>query len=170
MLDLDLGMNSWMSDPSPPLTKPIDRGKVLDAEALQKVGQFARYKDIDGDAIPYRTIPGTDHPLAAYFTRGTGHTESATYSERPADWKNNMDRLPRKFDTPRSLRPPGGREGRGGATSGITACGGSAPPVQEAREALVKESGVKTDYLRIRALPIDVEVKDFIARHRVTYV
>src|SRR4029077_13532512 len=105
MTDLDLGMNSWMSEPFMPLAKPIDRGKVLSSADLERLGQFARYKDIDGDAIPYRTLPGTAHPLAAYFTRGTGHTEDATYSEKPQHWKANLDRLARKFDTARKLLP-----------------------------------------------------------------
>src|SRR5204862_2380188 len=77
MLDLDLGMNLWLSEPFQPLEAPLDRGKVLDAAALDRVGAFARYRDVDGDGIPHRTLPGTDHPLAAYFTRGTGHTERA---------------------------------------------------------------------------------------------
>src|SRR6185503_7306931 len=106
MLDLDLGMNSWMSEPFQPISKPIDRGKVLDAGELQKLGgQFQRYKDVDGDGICYRTLPGTNNPLGAFFTRGTGHTELATYSEKPTDWKDNMDRLARKFDTARKHMP-----------------------------------------------------------------
>src|SRR5690606_12200889 len=106
MLDLDMGMNNYMVDPlelkNP---KPLDRGKVLDAEALEKVEEFARYRDVDGDGIPYRTLPGTPHPKAAFFTRGTGHTDRATYSEKPEDWQSNMDRLTRKFDTARITVP-----------------------------------------------------------------
>jgi 2-oxoglutarate ferredoxin oxidoreductase subunit alpha len=170
MTDLDLGMNSWMSDPFPPIKEPIRRGKVLDRAALEKVGEFARYRDVDGDAIPYRTIPGTDHPLAAYFTRGTGHTDRATYSEKPTDWKNNIDRLARKFDTARKKMPRPVLETMPGADIGIIAFGSSDPAVQEAREMLVDEHKTKTDYLRLRALPIDTDVKDFIANHRVTYV
>jgi 2-oxoglutarate ferredoxin oxidoreductase subunit alpha len=169
MLDLDLGMNSWMSDPFKPITTPIDRGKVLTAEDLTKLGDFGRYKDVDGDGITYRTLPGVDHPLGAYFTRGTGHTDAATYSEKPKDWKNNMDRLVRKFDTARKLMPRPIIETTPGADIGIIAFGSSDPSVQEAR-TLLAEGGTKTDYLRLRALPIDVDVREFIANHRVVYV
>jgi len=170
MLDLDLGMNSWMSDPFTPITKPIDRGKVLTSEDLKKVGDFARYKDVDGDGIGYRTLPGTDHPKAAYFTRGTGHTETATYSEKPHDWKNNMDRLSKKFDTARKMLPRPVLETMPGAEIGIIAYGTSDFAVQEARVELEREHKVKTDYLRLRALPIDTDVKDFIAKHRTVFV
>jgi 2-oxoglutarate ferredoxin oxidoreductase subunit alpha len=169
MTDLDLGMNSWMADPFPPLTKPIDRGKVLDAAALEKVTEFGRYKDVDGDGIPYRTLPGTDHPRAAYFTRGTGHTERATYSEKPQDWKGNLDRLVRKFDTARKILPKPVIDTMPGASIGLIAYGSSDPGVREARAMLAKK-GVPTDYLRLRALPIGDEVREFIQSHRVVYV
>jgi len=169
MTDLDLGMNNWMTEPFAPLTKPIDRGKVLDEAALSKVNEFARYKDVDGDGIPYRTLPGTNHPLASYFTRGTGHTEQATYSEKPHHWKDNLDRLVRKFDTARKLLPRPVIETMPGAAVGLIAYGSSDPGVQEARAMLAKK-GVPTDYLRLRALPIDVEVREFIKNHRVVYV
>jgi 2-oxoglutarate ferredoxin oxidoreductase subunit alpha len=169
MTDLDLGMNNWMTEPFTPLTRPIDRGKVLDAEALAKIGEFARYKDVDGDGIPYRTLPGTNHPLASYFTRGTGHTEQATYSEKPHHWKANLDRLVRKFDTARKLLPRPVIETMPGASIGLVAYGSSDPGVQEARSMLAKK-GVPTDYLRLRALPIDVEVREFVKNHRVVYV
>src|SRR3970282_3031864 len=97
--DLDLGMNYWMADPFPYPQKPFDRGKVLTAEDLEKLGSFARYRDVDGDGIPSRTLPGTEHPAAAYFTRGSGHGEDAEYTERPNDYKNNMDRLRKKNRT-----------------------------------------------------------------------
>src|SRR3954447_17287651 len=105
MSDLDLGMNNWMSDPFPYPDKPIDRGKVLSKEDLDKLGGFGRYKDVDGDAIGYRTLPGTQHPAAAYFTRGSGHNAQANYSERPEDYESNMERLNRKFDHARTLVP-----------------------------------------------------------------
>jgi 2-oxoglutarate ferredoxin oxidoreductase subunit alpha len=94
-------MNNWMAHPFTYPEKPIARGKVLDADDLKRMGGFgfARYKDVDGDGIPYRTLPGTAHPNAAYFTRGSGHNEKAQYSERPDDYVNNMDRLARKFET-----------------------------------------------------------------------
>ncbi len=170
MTDLDLGMNNWMSAPFAPLTKPIDRGKVLSDEDLARVGEFARYKDIDGDGICYRTLPGSRHEKAAYFTRGTGHTDAATYSEKPEDWKRNLDRLVRKFDTARTLLPKPIIKTSPGATIGIIAYGSSDPAVEEARYALEHEEGRKTDYLRLRGLPIDTEVRDFIGSHRVVYV
>ena len=110
MSDLDLGMNTWMSDPFEYPTKPLDRGKVLDAETLARIGDWGRYKDVDGDGIPYRTLPGTGMP--AYFTRGTGHNEKARYSERPDDFVHNLDRLTRKFDTAREHVPGAGRRRR----------------------------------------------------------
>ena len=85
MTDLDMGMNLCMTDPFPYVDKAFDRGKVLNAEQLQKIGKFERYRDVDGDAIPYRTLPGTEHPLAAYFTRGSGHNEAAGYTEKAQD-------------------------------------------------------------------------------------
>jgi 2-oxoglutarate ferredoxin oxidoreductase subunit alpha len=170
MLDLDLGMNSWMSDTFQPLTRPIDRGKVLSAEDLAKIGQFARYKDLDGDGICYRTLPGTDNPIGAYFTRGTGHTENATYSEKPKDWKNNMDRLARKFDTARKLMPRPVVKTAPGAEIGIIAFGSTDTAMDEARHVLQHDHALPTDYLRLRALPIDVEVRAFIATHRTVYV
>ena len=112
--DLDLGMNLWLTEPFPYPTKPIQRGKVLNAEDLERLGQFERYKDVDGDGVCYRTIPGTEHPLAAYFTRGTGHNEKSGYSERPEDWKKNLDRLARKLETARAGLAAAGHRGRAG--------------------------------------------------------
>ena len=105
MTDLDLGMNNWMADPFPYPEKPIDRGKVLNAEDLERLGGFARYKDVDGDGVGYRTLPGTNHPAASYFTRGSGHNEKAQYTEREDDYINNMDRLAHKFETMRKHVP-----------------------------------------------------------------
>jgi 2-oxoglutarate/2-oxoacid ferredoxin oxidoreductase subunit alpha len=170
MTDLDLGMNSWMSAPFEPITKPIDRGKVLSDEDLAKVGEFARYKDVDGDGICYRTLPGSSHPNSAYFTRGTGHTEAATYSEKPHDWAGNLDRLTRKFDTARKLMPKPIIKIAPGASVGIIAFGSSDPAVEEARVLLATEEGMKTDYLRLRGLPIGSEVREFIESHPVVYV
>ena len=113
MSDLDLGMNNWMADPFPYPEKPIQRGKVLSAEDLEKLGGFGRYQDVDGDGIGYRTLPGTNHPAAAYFTRGSGHNEKAQYSERPDDYVNNLDRLTRKFETARHVVPAPVKETRG---------------------------------------------------------
>lgn len=167
--DLDLGMNQWMTRPFDYPTEPMDRGKVLDAEALDKLGGFKRYKDVDGDGIGWRTLPGTDHPFAAYFTRGSGHNEAASYSERPDDWENNMARLGRKFETARGLVPTPIEERVERAEVAIISYGSADPAVEEARARLAK-AGVKTSYLRVRALPLAESVTDFIAAHPRVYV
>ena len=168
--DLDLGMNNWMSDAFEYPEKPLNRGKVLNAEQLEKLGGFARYKDVDGDGIGYRTLPGTDHPAAAYFTRGTGHDEKALYSERADDYENNMLRLAHKFETAKTLVPKPILEGKGGQKVGIIAFGTSHWAVIESREQLERESGMATDYLRIRAFPFTQEVAEFVASHERIYV
>lgn len=160
--DLDLGMNTWMSDPFEYPEKPLDRGKVLTAEDLDRLGDFARYRDVDGDGIPYRTLPGTYHHLAAYFARGSGHNEYAAYSERPDDYKKNIDRLARKLDTARKFVPPPEITGDGDADIGIIAFGTSHWAVVESREQLLAERDVKTRYLRLRALPITSDVENFV--------
>src|SRR5262245_2677853 len=167
--DLDLGMNLWLSDPFPYPTKPIQRGKVLSAEDLKRLGQFERYKDVDGDGVCYRTIPGTEHPLAAYFTRGTGHNEKSGYSERPEDWKKNLDRLARKLETARQALPAPVIEEKLGARVGLLAYGGTHWAIVEARDAL-RDQGLPTSYCRIRALPVSEAVIDFIERHQRVYV
>jgi 2-oxoglutarate ferredoxin oxidoreductase subunit alpha len=103
MMDLDLGMNNWMSDAFTYPTTPINRGKMLTAAKLKELGSWGRYRDVDGDGIPYRTIPGDGLP--AYFTRGSGHNDRGQYSERPDDYVENMDRLARKFETAREHVP-----------------------------------------------------------------
>ena len=167
--DLDLGMNLWMSKPFEYPDQPMDRGKVLTAEDLDRLGEFARYKDVDGDGIGYRTLPGTDHPLAAYFTRGTGHDEYARYSERADDWERNMARLNRKFETARTLVPPPVVEQVEGARVGIIAYGTTDACVVESRDQL-REHGLETSYLRLRALPLNHVTRDFIAAHERVYV
>jgi 2-oxoglutarate/2-oxoacid ferredoxin oxidoreductase subunit alpha len=168
--DLDLGMNNWMSEPFTYPEKPLDRGKVLTAEDLTRLGGFARYKDVDGDAIPYRTLPGTDHPQAAYFTRGSGHNEKALYTERPDDYQNLMERLARKFETARTLVPKPVVVQDGKSKVGIIAFGTSDFAVIESREQLKKEYGVETDYLRVRAYPFTPEVHEFVASHERVYI
>jgi 2-oxoglutarate ferredoxin oxidoreductase subunit alpha len=162
--DLDLGMNLWMSDPFVYPDQPMDRGKVLTADDLDRMGGFARYKDVDGDGIGYRTLPGTDHPHAAYFTRGTGHDENAVYSERPEDWSANMARLQRKFETARTLIPRPMVEDVEAAQIGLIAYGSTHPTIIEARDRLRKH-GIETSYLRLRALPFDSTTWDFVDRH-----
>jgi 2-oxoglutarate/2-oxoacid ferredoxin oxidoreductase subunit alpha len=167
--DLDLGMNLWLTEPFPYPAKPIARGKVLKAEDLERLGQFERYKDVDGDGVCYRTIPGTEHPLAAYFTRGTGHNEKSGYSERPEDWKKNLDRLVRKLETARAALPAPIIEGDPSAPAGVIAYGGTHWAMIEARDLLDSE-GIPTEYCRIRALPASDDVTTFIKRHLRVYV
>ena len=167
--DLDLGMNLWMSPPFAYPEKPLRRGKVLDAEALERLGRFERYRDSDGDGICARTLPGTEHPLAAYFTRGTGHNEKSGYSEKPEDWKRNIDRLTRKLETVKATLPRPAIDVTAGARVGIIAYGSTDPAVVEARDGL-REAGVQTSYCRLRALPIVHEVEAFIARNDRVYV
>jgi len=170
MSDLDLGMNNWMADPFPYPDKPIARGKVLNAEDLKRLGSFGRYKDVDNDGIPYRTLPGTDHPAASYFTRGSGHNEKAQYSERPDDYVRNMDRLIKKFNTARSFVPGPVLEKGGKSKIGIIAYGTTHWAMVEAYDQLNKEYQLKTDYLRLRAYPFSQEVHDFIRQHDRVYI
>jgi 2-oxoglutarate/2-oxoacid ferredoxin oxidoreductase subunit alpha len=170
MSDLDLGMNNWMSDPFPYPDKPIDRGKVLSKEDLDKLGGFGRYKDVDGDAIGYRTLPGTKHPAAAYFTRGSGHNAQGNYSERPEDYENNMERLRRKFENVRAVAPPPVVEKMPNAEIGIIAFGTTHWALTESRDQLRDEHKLATDYLRIRAFPFSHEVADFVRSHKRVYV
>lgn len=168
--DLDLGMNNWMSEPFAYPDKPLDRGKVLTAEDLTRLGEFARYRDVDGDGISYRTLPGTAHPLAAYFTRGTGHNDKAQYSERPDDYFNNMERLSKKFETARSLVPRPEVVQTGKSSIGLIAFGTSDFATRESRDQLSREHGLDTDYLRLRAYPFSREVHEFVASHERVYV
>src|SRR5258705_13779303 len=123
MSDLDLGMNTWMSKPFDYPTKTYDRGKRLDADKLKAVGEFARYRDVDGDGIPYRTVPGDGMP--PFFTRGSGHNEKALYSERADDYTNKPDRLTKKFQTARAYGPKPQVPMSGRAAVGIIAYGTS---------------------------------------------
>lgn len=170
MSDLDLGMNNWMSDPFPYPEKPLTRGKVLSLEDIKRLGHFERYRDADGDAIGYRTLPGTPHPAAGYFTRGSGHDEKAHYSERPEDYVNNMDRLNRKFETARKRVPAPVLEEAARADFGILAYGTSHWAVVESRDQLKQEYDLKTGYCRVRAFPFSEQIKDFIRRHPRVYV
>lgn len=167
--DLDIGMNQWMCRPFEYPTEAMDRGKVLTAEQVAELKGFARYKDVDGDGIGYRTLPGTNHPLASYFTRGSGHNERAQLSERSEDWEHNMDRLTRKFETARSLVPAPQIEMVDGASIGLVCFGSTTPAVEEARELLARK-GIKTSLLRLRALPMNQQVRDFLAAHERVHV
>ncbi|HEX6463644.1 MAG TPA: 2-oxoacid:acceptor oxidoreductase subunit alpha [Vicinamibacterales bacterium] len=168
MSDLDLGMNMWMSQPFTYPDKPFDRGKVLDGETVKRLGgEWGRYKDIDGDGIPYRTLPGTGMP--SYFTRGSGHNERGQYSERPDDYQRNVDRLLRKQETAKKLVPqPIVQDAE--AEIGIIAYGSSHWAVEESRTQLENENGIKTAYLRLRAYPFPDEVAAFMRRYPRIYV
>jgi 2-oxoglutarate ferredoxin oxidoreductase subunit alpha len=175
MSDLDLGMNNWMSDPFEYPATPINRGKVLSKEDLDRLGGFARYKDVDGDGIGYRTLPGTIHPAAAYFARGSGHNEKAQYSERADDFENNMERLNRKFETARSFVPrpeitKGNNAGGNKVKIGIIGYGTSHWGITESRDQLRDEYAIETDYLRLKAYPFTREVHEFIEQHDRIYV
>ena len=168
--DLDLGMNNWMAEPFEYPSKPISRGKVLSVEDLNRLPGFDRYKDVDGDGIAYRTLPGTKHPKASYFTRGSGHDEHAIYSERPEDYVANMDRLARKFETARARLPkPEIREARE-AEIGILAYGTTHWAIVESLDQLQREHHLAAGYCRVRAFPFSAEVFTFIRRHRRVYV
>jgi 2-oxoglutarate ferredoxin oxidoreductase subunit alpha len=170
MLDLDLGMNNWMSDPFSYPTAPIQRGKVLTAKDLDRLGGFARYKDVDGDGIGYRTLPGTNHPHGSYFTRGSGHNEKAQYTEREDDYVNNLDRLARKFENMRTQVPPPAIEYNANAQIGLIAFGTSHYGVEESRDQLQSEYGLETSYLRLKAYPFNKDLAEFIRRHQRVYV
>jgi 2-oxoglutarate ferredoxin oxidoreductase subunit alpha len=157
-----------MSDPFPYPEAGIDRGKVLTPETLKQVGEWGRYKDVDGDGIPYRTLPGSGMP--AYFTRGSGHNDKGQYSERPDDFVNNLDRLKRKFDTARGAVPAPIEDVRPNATIGIIAYGTSHWAVEESRAQLRREGDLDVSYLRLRAFPFSPALAAFIDRHDRIYV
>jgi 2-oxoglutarate/2-oxoacid ferredoxin oxidoreductase subunit alpha len=170
MTDLDLGMNNWMADPFQYPGTPLKRGKVLDAEDLEKLGGFERYKDVDGDGVGYRTLPGTNHPAASYFTRGSGHNEKAQYTEREDDYINNMDRLAHKFEVMRKHVPAPDVRLADGAKIGLVAIGTSDYAVRESCDQLKNEYDIPAGYLRLKAYPFTDELKDFVRKHDRVYV
>jgi 2-oxoglutarate ferredoxin oxidoreductase subunit alpha len=170
LTDLDLGMNNWMSEPFVYPDKPLDRGKVLTAEDLNRLGGFARYRDVDGDAIGWRTLPGTNHPKAAYFTRGSGHNDAAQYTEKPEDYIALMERLARKFEGARKLVPGPVTVKDGTSKIGILAFGTTDFALRESLDQIKAEYGKSVDYMRIRAYPFAHEIHDFVASHERVYV
>jgi 2-oxoglutarate/2-oxoacid ferredoxin oxidoreductase subunit alpha len=168
--DLDLGMNNWMSEPFEYPKKPLDRGKVLTAEDLNRLGGFARYRDVDGDAIGWRTLPGTRHPKAAYFTRGSGHNDSAGYTEKPDEYQTVMERLARKFENARKLVPAPVTVKNGTSKVGFLAFGTTDFALRESLDQIKNEYGASVDYMRIRAFPFAHEIHDFVASHERVYV
>jgi 2-oxoglutarate/2-oxoacid ferredoxin oxidoreductase subunit alpha len=173
MSDLDLGMNTWMGNEFVYPDQPMDRGKVLWEEDLEKMlkehEDWGRYLDIDGDGIPYRTCMGNEHPKSAYFTRGTGHTEDGTYSERPEVWERTLERLNRKFETAKEFVPHSVIHHCENAKYGIIAYGSTDLAVSEA-QAILEDMNIPGDYLRIRAIPFDDSLRTFIEDHDVNYV
>jgi 2-oxoglutarate ferredoxin oxidoreductase subunit alpha len=170
LTDLDLGMNNWMSEPFVYPEKPLDRGKVLTAEDLNKLGSFARYRDVDGDAIGWRTLPGTMHPKAAYFTRGSGHNDAAGYTEKPDEYIEVMERLARKFENARKLVPAPVTVKDGSSKIGFLAYGTTDFALRESLDQIKSEYGQNVDYMRIRAYPFAHEIHDFVASHERVYV
>jgi 2-oxoglutarate ferredoxin oxidoreductase subunit alpha len=148
----------------------MDRGKVLSKEDMDRIGSFARYKDVDGDGIGWRTLPGTEHPNAAWFARGSGHNEKAQYSERPEDYVNNLDRLDKKWQTARTMVPgPVAERTTAGAKIGMIAFGSSHWGALESVDQL-QQQGIAMDYLRLRAFPFSAAVQEFIEAHDRVYV
>jgi 2-oxoglutarate/2-oxoacid ferredoxin oxidoreductase subunit alpha len=168
MMDLDLGMNNWMSDGFKYPDKPIQRGKLLTADKLKELGEWGSYKDVDGDGIAYRTIPGDGLPV--YFTRGSGHNAKGQYSERPDDYVENMDRLSRKFETARKAVPAPVVDAVPGAKLGLIGYGTSHWAIGESRDQLREETDVKTSYFRLRAYPFNDALGAFIDAHERVYV
>jgi 2-oxoglutarate ferredoxin oxidoreductase subunit alpha len=171
MTDLDIGMNQRLCAPFAwDDTRGYDRGKVMTAEQLDAGREFARYKDIDGDGIPYRTYPGTHADKGAYFTRGTSRNPQAQYSERGPDYIYNMQRLLRKFDTAKSLVPqPIEVKAATPASHGVIHFGSTSPAMTEAFEHLQKD-GIALDMLRLRAFPFPDSVRAFIDAHESVFV
>jgi 2-oxoglutarate/2-oxoacid ferredoxin oxidoreductase subunit alpha len=168
--DLDFGMNQWMTRPFEYPDTPIDRGKVLWEEDLERLkGDWGRYRDVDGDGIPYRTIPGNRHPAAAYFTRGTGHDENARYTEDNETWHNLLNRLKKKYENARQYMPKPAIDTLEGAEIGIIAFGSTEPAIQEARDQLLNKN-IKVDFMRVKAVPFSIEVQAFIQNHDRLYV
>ncbi|MCP4138970.1 MAG: 2-oxoacid:acceptor oxidoreductase subunit alpha [Chloroflexi bacterium] len=171
--DLDLGQNQSMSEPFDYPDVPMDRGKVLWEEDFDKFveenGEWGRYKDVDGDGIPYRTLAGNRKEGSSYFARGTGHDAFARYSEDPDVWMQGMERLTLKHETARQYIPDAIVDSVDGAEIGIIAYGSLDPAITEARD-LLAEKGIKTSYLRLRALPITDTVKSFIRKNKQVFV
>ena len=169
--DLDMGMNQWMSKPFEYPKTSMDRGKVLWEKDLEEIkGNWGRYLDKDGDGIPYRTIPGNKHPMSAYFTRGTGHDEYAKYTEDSATFHRNMERLKKKYESAKQHLPKPVVHESKGAKIGIIAYGSTESAINEARVQLERDHSVKTNFLRVRALPLTREVEEFVRRHDQIYV
>jgi 2-oxoglutarate ferredoxin oxidoreductase subunit alpha len=171
MLDLDIGMNEWLC---PPLrwdpNRRLDRGKIMTRERLDAGEEFGRYREVDGDGIPYRTLPGVHPERGAYFTRGTSRDPNARYSEDGPVYVDNMERLLRKFDTAKGLMPaPVARPAARRTSDGVLYFGSTSHALSESLEQLA-EVGVHLDALRLRGFPFSDEVTKFIAAHERVFV
>ena len=168
--DLDIGMNDWMIPEITWDTKhQPDRGKVLNQDQLEKLDKpFQRYADTDGDGIPTRSLPGV-HPKGAFFTRGSGHTAAARYTEDANEYREVLDRLKKKFDTAKSLMPKPVVQQRKGVKTGILTIGSCDAAVREAM-VILKAQGVDLNYCRVKAFPFGDEVEAFIAAHDTIFV
>jgi len=169
--DLELGMNQWMTEPFRYPDTPMDRGKVLWEEDLEKLkNDWGRYRDVDGDGIPYRTVPGNKHPGGAYFLRGTGHNEDARYTEDAGIWARMMDRIKKKYKNAAKFIPAPIINKQDGASIGIIAFGSTEPAIREAQHQLETEAGIKSDSMRIRGIPFTDDVPEFIESHEHNFV
>ncbi|HRP12523.1 MAG TPA: 2-oxoacid:acceptor oxidoreductase subunit alpha, partial [Terricaulis sp.] len=171
MLELDIGMQEWLTPPFKwDATRKLNRGKVLTYEHLEQGVEFGRYRDIDGDAVPYRTYPGTHPTKGSYFTRGSSHDKDARYSERGEDYTEGMQRLLRKWETMKSHVPAPIRKNAARRTpDGVIYIGSTDPAMEEALCAL-EGRGIHLDALRIRAFPFCDSVFDFIREHEQVFV
>jgi 2-oxoglutarate/2-oxoacid ferredoxin oxidoreductase subunit alpha len=171
MTDLDIGMNQRLCKPFQwDENRSLDRGKVMTAEMLEAGKDFGRYKDVDGDGIPWRTLPGTHASKGSYFTRGTTRNAYAQYSERGPDYVYNVERLLAKFETAAGLVPPPViRKAKQQTRLGVIYFGSTSPAMAEALDMLAKQ-GIHLDALRLRAFPFPEAVARFIANHEQVYV
>jgi 2-oxoglutarate ferredoxin oxidoreductase subunit alpha len=171
MLDLDIGMNEWLSEPFRwNDSRRMDRGKVMDFNDLEAGREFGRYLDVDGDGVPYRTYPGTHATKGAFFTRGSSHDRYARYTEDGGAYVDNMQRLLRKFDTAKDLVPaPVRRDASQPTRQGVIYFGSTAPAMDEAI-AMLKADGAHLDVLRVRAFPFHEDVPSFIMAHDSIFV
>jgi 2-oxoglutarate ferredoxin oxidoreductase subunit alpha len=167
--DLDIGMNDWMVPELEWNEEQIpDRGKVLGAEELEQMDRFHRYLDVDGDGIPYRTLPGV-HPKGAYFTRGSGHTKLGAYTENSEDYQEVVDRLLVKWETARTLVPEAEIRFSKINKAAILTFGSGDGACKEALDRLAAQN-IGLNYCRIKAFPFTDAVRDFIVGHDVVYV
>ena len=169
--DLDMGMNQWMSKPFEYPQTPMDRGKVLRESDLEELkGNWGRYLDKDGDGIPYRTLPGNKHPMSSYFTRGTGHDEYAKYTEDQVVFHRNMERLKQKFETAKQYVPKPVVFNSKNTNIAIMAYGSTEAAINEARAQLENDHGIRTDFMRVRAVPFAPEVDEFVKNYDQIFV